>query len=54
MQSPTVADRKAPHSDASWIGRIRALPFKPTNLKLVDIKRAVRATLEERAAKPAK
>jgi hypothetical protein len=34
--------------------RIRALPFKPTNLKLVDIKRAARATLEERAAKPAK
>ena len=54
VQSPTVADRKAPRTDASWIGRVRALPFKPTNLKLVDIKRAVRATLEERAAKPAK
>jgi hypothetical protein len=54
VQSPTVADRKAPRTDASWIGRVRALPFKPTNLKLVDIKMAVRATLEERAAKPAK
>jgi hypothetical protein len=54
VQPPTVADPKVPRTDASWIGRVRALPFKPTNLKLVDIKRAVRATLEERAAKPAR
>ena len=54
VQSPTVADRKVPRTDASWIGRIRALPFKPTNLKLVDIKRAYVPRSEERAAKPAK
>jgi hypothetical protein len=43
----------APQSDASWVARAPDLPFPPTKLKLVDIKRAVRATLKERAAKSA-
>ena len=45
---------KPSKSDASWVGRLRSLPIKPTNLKLADIKKAVRATLQERAAKTAK
>lgn len=54
MQTIAGKSRRAPLTDASCVWRIRSLPIKPTNLKLADIKRAVRATLEERAAKAAK
>jgi hypothetical protein len=54
MPPPAAAARETPPTDASWGRRVRILPFKPTNLKIVDIKRAVRATLAERAAKAAK
>jgi len=54
VRARATTDPKPPAGDASWVRRLRSLPIKPTNLKLADIKKAVRATLEERAAKTAK
>lgn len=44
------AAKKTAASDLSHVGRIKSLPYKPSSLKMSEIKKAVREVVSQRVA----
>ncbi len=51
MGSPTRAAGTAVANNLSRVDRITKLPYKPANVKLADVKKAVNAVIRERGVR---
>ncbi len=49
MASPTAAARPAITTNLSRVDRIKKLPYRPANIKLADVKKAIDAVIRERS-----